>query len=443
VSKDSRLSVTDLEKAARAIFFETLKAVDLTAAIHRRVRLEGERLWLDEQSYDLSRYAEVILIGIGKASLPMGHAIESILGSHLTRGLLVTNRRAPLSVKSEIIVAGHPVPNADSLRAGKRAVEILTSASAESLVIFLISGGGSSLFEVPLSDEITLEDLQQLNRILVECGATIEEINFVRKRFSAVKGGKLIKWTKAAEAVALLASDVNTGDLKTLASNLIFPEDGSAERFQAIQEKYDLAARSPRLFQTNWHLSSAETVPESQCITRVKAILVAENADVVKAAEVVAHKWGYAVMVDRPDDEEPYPKTAARLIATISELKRAKPAEKVCVISGGEVSCPVKGRGFGGRNQEFALYCAMQLKQARLTESIVLSCGTDGIDGRSIAVGAIAQASQSAGDEQDDLPFRPYFETSDTASWFSASGGLIVTGPTGNNLRDLRIILSH
>src|SRR5262249_185313 len=149
-------------------------------------------------------------------------------------------------LKSEIIVAGHPVPDAHSLRAGKRATDLLAACPPDALVIFLISGGGSSLFELPLSDEITLEDLQELNQILVECGSTISEINLVRKQFSAVKGGKLRKWMKAAEAVALFASDVNTGDLKTLASNPLYPETGAAEQFRAIIEKYELKDRLPR-----------------------------------------------------------------------------------------------------------------------------------------------------------------------------------------------------
>ena len=241
--------MTDLAKAARAIFFETLRAVDVSAMIRQRVRLDGDLLWFDEKVYDLSRFAEVMLIGIGKASLQMGHAVEALLGARLTRGLLVTNRRESLRLRSEIIVAGHPVPDAHSLRAGKRALEILTGCPSDSLVIFLISGGGSSLFEVPISDDISLEDLQQLNRILVECGATIEEINVVRKQFSAVKGGKLRKWINARETVAILVSDVNAGDFRTLASNPLFPEEKTVEQFQAIIDSYKLADKLPHLFQ--------------------------------------------------------------------------------------------------------------------------------------------------------------------------------------------------
>src|SRR5438046_1516810 len=146
--------MTDLEKAACAIFFETLRAVDLSTMIRQRIRLEGDLLLFDEKVYDLAHFAEVILLGIGKASLQMGHAVETLLGARLTRGLLVTNRRESLHLKSKIIVAGHPVPDAHSLRAGKRALELLANCQPDSLVIFLISGGGSSLFEVPLSDDI-------------------------------------------------------------------------------------------------------------------------------------------------------------------------------------------------------------------------------------------------------------------------------------------------
>ncbi|MEN3333827.1 MAG: glycerate 2-kinase [Blastocatellia bacterium] len=435
--------MTDLEKAARSIFFETLRAVDISAMIRRRVRLDGDLLWFDEKLYDLSRFTEVILLGIGKASLQMGYAIESLLGTRLTRGLLVTNRREPLRLRSEIIVAGHPVPDAHSLRAGKRALEILANSQPDSLVIFLISGGGSSLFEVPLSDDITLEDLQQLNRILVECGATIEEINVVRKQFSGVKGGKLRKWINARETIALLVSDVNAGDFKTLASNPLFPEEKTVEQFQAIVEGYKLADKLPHLFQRFQSRSHpADPKFDESRETRIETILLAENADVVNAAGGIARNLGYVVWVDRADNEEPYEKTASRLISTVAELKRVNPDHKVCVVSGGEVSCPVKGQGFGGRNQEFVLHCAMRLKEALLADSLVLSCGTDGIDGRSVAVGAIAHASQTESCQMADSELRHYFQASDTTSWFNESGGMLVTGPTGNNLRDLRVILS-
>ncbi|HJQ26627.1 MAG TPA: DUF4147 domain-containing protein [Blastocatellia bacterium] len=436
--------MTDLEQVARTIFFETLKAVDLPAVIRRRVRRDGERLWVDEKVYDLSRFDEVILIGIGKASLQMGQAIESLLGERLSRGLLVSNRRAPLSLKSEVIIAGHPVPNAESLRAGKRAIELLSGCTPNTLVLFLISGGGSSLFEVPISDEITLEDLRQLNRILVECGATIEEVNVVRKRFSAIKGGKLRKIMKSQAAVALLVSDVNTGDFKTLASNPLFPEAESEERFQGIIEKYKLAERLPRLFQLFQALHrKALRESNERPDPHIAPILLAENTDVVKTAERIALESGYYVQVDQIDDEAPIEQAAARFVALVKELKRQHPGEKVCVISGGEVSCPVRGDGFGGRNQELALLCAMKLQEALIGGSLVLSCGTDGIDGRSFAVGALAHAGQPTNERLTLARLPVYLAASDSSSWFNEAGGLLVSGPTGNNLRDLRIILTN
>jgi glycerate 2-kinase len=435
--------MNDLEKIARAIFFETLKSVDLQAIIRQRVRLDGDLLSVDEKVYDLSQVDEVILIGIGKASLRMGYAMEAILGERLTRGLLVTNRREPLRLRSEIIVAGHPVPDAQSLRAGKRAIEILYHGQPDSLVIFLISGGGSALFESPISDEITLEHLQQLNQILVECGATIEEINIIRKQFSAVKGGRLRKWMKAKTAVALLVSDVNAGDLKSLASNPVHPEEKTDEQFQAIINKYKLTDKLPSLFRylsTRHHPVASESDEGKEPI--IQTLLLAENADVVSAAASLAGSLGYMVWVDRSDNEDRYEKTATRLISAVAELKRANPEQKICVISGGEVSCPAKGQGFGGRNQEFVLHCAMRLKQASLGDLLVLSCGTDGIDGRSVADGAYAHIRASGSDLSEEERLTAYFQRSDTATWFNELGGMLVTGPTGNNLRDLRFILS-
>jgi glycerate-2-kinase len=286
--------------------------------------------------------------------------------------------------------------------------------------------------------------LQELNRILVECGATIEEINLIRKQFSAVKGGKLRRWMKSSKAIALFALDVNAGDLKTLASNPLFPEAEAGDRVQAIIKRYELADHLPRLFQ----LLRASFLPASLEIdenieSSLDAFLLAENAEVINAAGRAAHRLGFSVWLDRSDNEAAYQETAARLISVVADMKKANPGRAVCVVSGGEVACPVKGRGFGGRNQEFVLYCAMKLREASLGEAVVLSCGTDGIDGRSIAVGAIARASQPAIAKLVDLRLHDYFQASDTTSWFNEFGGLLVTGPTGNNLRDLRLILSH
>lgn len=435
--------MSDLEHDARAIYFETLKAVDLPLLISQRVSVDKNHLLIDDKSYDLSQFGELILIGIGKASLQMGQALENILGSRLTRGLLVTNRREPLTLKSEVIVAGHPVPNAESLRAGNRAIDILANCSPDALVIFLISGGGSSLFEVPISDEITLEDLQELNRILVECGATIAEMNIVRKQYSAVKGGKLRKWMKAGRSVALFASDVNAGDLDTLASNPLFPETGAIEQFQTVIKRYALADRLPLCFRRPLLLSpSADPSSAERIDTSIESFLLAENTDVVNMAGHVARQLGFTVWCDRADNEAPYQETAARLITKVAEMKKANSNNKVCLISGGEVSCPVNGQGFGGRNQEFALYCAMKLAEVWSGESVVLSCGTDGVDGRSIAAGAIVRSTQLASGLLNESHLRDYFQANDTTSWFNESGGLIVTGPTGNNLRDLRLILT-
>ncbi|HKP12812.1 MAG TPA: DUF4147 domain-containing protein [Blastocatellia bacterium] len=433
--------MSDLEKAARTIFFETLRAVDLPALIGRRVRRDGNLLLIDDRRYDLSRFAGVILIGIGKASLQMGYAIESLLGDRLTSGLLVTNRREPLPLQSEVIVAGHPLPDSNSLRAGKRAIEILSGCRPEFLVIFLISGGGSSLFESLISDELTLEDLRELNQVLVECGATIEEINIIRKQFSAVKGGKLRRYMKAGEAVAFLASDVNAGDFKTLASNPLFPEGPMLGQFDRIVERYGLIDKLPQMFKDFHSFIQPSTLqPVHQRTAIIETFLLAENTDVIAAAGRVAGELGYTVQLDLANQEESYEMTTARLVAMTGKLKNANPGRKVCVVSGGEVSCPVKGRGFGGRNQEFALHCALTLQGAMLPDSLVLSCGTDGIDGRSIAVGAIASANLE-GVHLDATKTRRYFQSSDATSWFNDYGGLLVTGPTGNNLRDLRIIL--
>ncbi len=435
----------DLEEEAKSIFLQMLNRVDPAGLIKERFVVEGDTLFIDEAPVRLLDYAEVILIGFGKASASMGVVVEERLKDWITRGLLVTNRRPQVEIKSEIIVAGHPLPDSNSLMAGRKIIDTLQACDEQSLIIFLISGGGSALIESPLFDEITLEDIKELNRILISCGASIQEINAVRKHLSKIKGGRLGFLTKNSKCIALYISDVNNGDMKSIASNPLLPEDLTLEEFYQVIEKYSLLEKLP---------ASIGRLARNKLIPRLpkwfvedehthRNMVLAENKDALRVIAEIADRLGYEVKVNLNIVEGDYRKAAEELIRELSDLRQLHSGRSVCLISGGEVSCPVVGRGAGGRNQEFVLYTASRMASSGLENSVVLSCGTDGIDGNSFATGAVLSVEGVKLAGKRNVGLDSYFQTSDSQAFFLEFGGLVVTGPTGSNVRDIRIMLAR
>jgi glycerate 2-kinase len=434
----------DLEEEAKSIFLEMLNRVDPAATIEEKFVIKGDVLSINGEPIRLSDYAEIVLIGFGKASATMGVVVEEKLGGRITKGLLVTNRRPEVKVKSEVIVAGHPLPDSNSLMAGRRIIDILQSCGEQSLIILLISGGGSALVESPLFDEITLEDIKELNRILISCGASIQEINTVRKHLSKIKGGRLGFLTKDSKCVALYISDVNSGDMQSIASNPLLPDDLTLEEFHQVIAKYELLEKLPA--------SIAEAI-QKQRIPRLPKwstkderghinLVLVENKDALRVAAQIADRLGYEVKIDMNVVEGDYRKIAEELIRELSGLHKSHAGKAVCLISGGEVSCPVLGQGIGGRNQEFVLYAASRMAASGMADSVVLSCGTDGIDGNSLATGAVLSAGGVRLASERKLDLNSYFQNSDSHAFFEEFGGLVVTGFTGSNVRDVRIMLA-
>jgi glycerate-2-kinase len=434
----------DLKEEAKAIFLDALKSIQLDSIIKVRLWLEGDRLFVDGTPINLRDYREVVLIGLGKATLTIARELEAILGDRLSRGILVSNHEQQSPTKSEVVVAGHPLPDENSLKAGERVIRMIQSCRSDSLIIFAISGGGSSLIELPLASTVTLEDLRELNRVLISCGATIREINIVRKHLSQVKGGRLGFLARNCPSLSLFVSDVNPGDFRSIASNPLLPDDATLEEFAEILNRYRLIDRLP-VSVTN--LISAGAIPalpgEWQGKTSIGLnILLLENADAVSAATRAAEARGFRVFVHRIHSEGEYKTAADELIEDLFALRQSGFSERICLLSGGEFSSAVTGGGFGGRNQEFVLYCAARLAARGLSDGIaVLSCGTDGIDGNSSAVGAVADAGMISRGGEAGLDASSFIAENNSTSFFFEAGGLIVTGPTGNNVRDLRILL--
>ena len=435
----------DLKQEAKRIYLKTVTRLNLETVIKEKLKVVDETLTIDGQEVRLSDYREVVLVGFGKASIRMGAVLEGILKRHVKRGLLVTNRRSSIRVNSQVIVAGHPLPDANSFKAGQEVLEIVRSCEGDSLIIFLISGGGSSLIEVPLLDQVTPEDFKDFNRVLINCGATIGEINVLRKHLSLIKGGRLGFQARGCKSIALYLSDVNAGDLRSIASNPLLPDEVTLEEFFRLIDKYKLIDRLPA------SISSAvkeERIPEVP--TRWDAegqtalcVLLLENKDAIETAATIASDEGYVVEIDYSQSEGDYRQIADDLIERLLNLRRDNTQTRLCLISGGEVSCPVYGNGLGGRNQEFVLYSAAQLAISGFEATVVLSCGTDGIDGNSFATGAVADPQMIWNAERRGLDVTQFLETNDTHSFFQEMGGMVVTGSTENNVRDIRILLAR
>jgi glycerate-2-kinase len=440
-----------MKDVARAIFMQTLERIDVHAVVRARATVQGERLVLCDEVFDLSLYSRIYVIAFGKAAFAMASAFQELLGPRITAGIVVTNAFPPQEEPREatpfvLIEGGHPVPNRGSLEGAERILDCLRAADDRTLVIFLVSGGGSALVEKPIEDSITLDDLQQLNRTLVTVGATIAEINAVRKHLSAIKGGRLAALAHPARQVTLYISDVNPGDLSSIASNPTGPDETTLEDVYRVIERYDLLPRLPeRIARLIRERRLPETPkPGDPIFSRSSYHLLMDNRTALHAAADIATSLGFRVSVDPEPYERYYRDVADHLLSQLVAMREAHVGEPVCLIAGGEVSCPVRGSGIGGRNQEFVLYAALQLPElAAGGEIVVLSAGTDGIDGTSPAAGAVADAHTVARARALGLDPERFLQENDSYTFFHHLGDVVITGPTGNNVRDLRILLAR
>lgn len=438
---------------ARDIFTSALKSASIESAFARNVHCERRLLRIGEDLHDLDSYSRVFVVSIGKAAHTMAAALEAQVGSSL-EGIVAASVEPASHVQVRgfrYFRGGHPTPTAESIQAGAAILKSLASLDSSSLVIFMISGGGSSIVETPVDEEISLDDLAATYRALVHSGAPIAEINAIRKHISAVKGGRLALAAYPAQQVSILVSDVPDSTPDALASGPTMPDSTTISDCESIAAKYKLVEQFPEsvagLFGQSVRQHALEETPKSDdpAFIRARWWTVLSNKVALDEAAAAAVRAGFAVEVDNSCDDWPYEKASTYLVNRLREL-RSK-VSRVCLLSGGEVTVAVRNGGVGGRNQQFALACAEQIAGEDIT---VLSAGTDGIDGNSSAAGAVADgstisrigdmarnASGPAGSAKQALA------NFDAYPLLHALGDTVVTGPTGNNLRDLRILLAY
>jgi glycerate 2-kinase len=437
--RDSRF--LQMRETARQIFLGALAEASIGKAFARQLHSERGVLRVCEDLYHLSAYARVFVVSLGKAGHTMVEALAEQVGAFSLEGIVATSVEPAAQVRGfRYFHGGHPTPNAESIRAASAMLKDLRAQTASSLVIFLLSGGGSSIVEKPIDDEIELDDLIATYRALVHSGAPIAEINAVRKHLSAVKGGRLAQAAFPAQQVSLLVSDVPDSMPDALASGPTMADSTSVEDCYRIAEKYELLKQFPPSTRELFERHALEETPKSDdpAFVRARWWTVLSNQSAVEEAGVAAERAGFIVHVDNSCDDWDYQKAADYLLGRVRELR--KQFSPVCLISGGEVTVKVTNGGVGGRNQQFALACAEKIAGENIT---VLSAGTDGVDGNSPAAGAVGDGLTVERARQRGLDPRAALDAFDAYPFFRAMGDAIETGPTGNNLRDLRILLAY
>src|SRR5581483_1818572 len=357
----------EMRDVVRSIFLQTLEQASISKGFRRHVNCERGVLRLREDLYDLQSYSRVLVISLGKAGHTMVEAMSEEVGASL-QGIVASSVQPNFQIPGfRYFHGGHPTPNAESMQAATAILRAVEAQPASALVLFLISGGGSSIVEKPIDEEISLDDLVATYRVLVHSGAPIAEINAVRKHVSAVKGGRLAQAAFPAQQVSLLVSDVPDSTPDALASGPTTPDSTSVEDCYRIAEKYDMLKQFPHSTRELFERHALEETPKSDdpIFHRSRWWTILSNQSAIEEASVAAERAGFIVHVDNSCDDWDYEKAADYLLTKVRELR--KQFSPVCLVSGGEVTVKVTDGGVGGRNQQFALACAEKFAGENIT----------------------------------------------------------------------------
>jgi hydroxypyruvate reductase len=436
--------MADLKQLARRIFHETLSAIDIPAAMQRKLRCSGTLLHCNNTPVELKDFSKIYVVAFGKAAHAMVEGLALVLRPEIPlEGVISAPTEPQNAVRGmRYFVAGHPVPNAGSWKAAEAILALLSRCDDRSLVFFLLSGGGSSLVELPLDPAQTLEDVQALHRALVTCGAPIDAINAVRKHLSAVKGGRLAEAAGRATKVTLGVTDVPAGRESALGSGPTLPDPTTISDMERIIKEYSLRDKFS-VAQLRW--LDGGKMPETPkagdpAFAKAHFSLLLGMDDLFHPAHHAAEAEGCVTACDNTTDDWPVEKAAENLLGQLEDLRNSHPGRRVALIADGEVSSPVTGNGIGGRNAAFVLTCVEKIAGENVA---VFSAGTDGIDGDSPAAGAVADGETLARARAAGLDPQDALRRSDSHTFFARLGDAILTGPTGNNLRDLRILIAE
>lgn len=439
-------TVARMRADAASIFGSAVAAVDAQECVKRFVKLQGRALRIGGVDYNLESFERVLVVGTGKASPRMGVALEEELGDRISDGVINTKyaHAEPLR-RIRTVECGHPVPDEAGVEGTREILAALEGADDRTLVICLISGGGSALMPAP-SEGITLQEKQDTTRLLLECGANIVELNAVRKHLSRVKGGGLARTAFPATIVSLMLSDVIGDPMDVIASGPTVPDTSTFKTCMEIFQKYEVSNRLPEAVRARFEAGVAGEIPETPkpgdaVLERCHNVIVGSNGLAVAAAADCARDLGYNTLVlsTRLEGEA---REVAHVYSAIGKeilMSGVPVAAPACVIAGGETTVTVRGSGKGGRNQELVLAGAMHLSGWEGT--VLFSGGTDGTDGPTDAAGAIADAETIKRAESAGLSAIESLKNNGSYHFFKPLGDLVMTGPTGTNVADVAFVM--
>jgi len=478
----SDATMESLHIRATEIFTGAVAACSIDSAFDRRLRFEGQmlhRLVPDGSGpthINLASYKRIFVIALGKAAGPMlDTLLDRMKRRQGLRGICCSNQLPTCrNWRFRYFEGGHPVPNEDSFAAARAALALLRKAKKDTLIFFLISGGGSSIFDLPLDAEITLEETVAFHQLLIASGAPINEMNTLRKHFSAVKGGRLAMAAPDAAKISLLVPDVPLRSLDALASGPTSPDHSTIADVRELLAKYDLNRKLPASIRSffdredlpespgskSWRPPFFPRLgkPEAAPVRRVTSAasmsgedpafrdsvfeILLSSHDLVENARALAQKAGYFTAVDNSCDDWDYADAARYLMQLFDTLRATH--KRLCLISVGEVTVTMdRTPGAGGRNQQFVMACALELEKYQGERLTVFSAGSDGIDGNTRNAGAIADPTTVARAHAFGFHLKASLAAFDACPMFTALGDAVVTGPTGQNLRDLRLLIAE
>ena len=466
---------TEARELCLRLFLQTLDSLRVAPRLRSRMSVRDGVLRIGAQSFPLSRIQTIRMVAFGKAAAEMAETVAEILagaGTNL-RGVVVgpspalgqplpagprhaPSRRAGTGAggmfhrgsdftngEFQYFRAGHPYPDEQSFQAADAVLELLKNCTARDLILFLISGGGSALLEKPFDSSISLDDMRRLHQVLVTCGAGIQEINTLRKHFSAVKGGRLAQRASPAAQVTLYVSDVPDHLPSAVASGPTMPDESTVEDCRRIAAQYGLLEKLPGSIRARLESGQLPETPKpgDACFAQSRYDCLLSNRDGIEKLLELARARGIRAEADTRCDDWQFERAANYLLRRVETLRQQSPGKPVLLVSGGELSSPVApgAKGLGGRNQAFVLYCVPKIAGQPM---IMFSAGTDGIDGNSPAAGAIADGQSAERAAAIDMIPEEFLSRNDSYSFFERLNDAIMTGPTGTNVRDLRLLLA-
>ena len=441
----------DLAKIAEKMYKRALSEVAPEVLVKKNVCIRGEKLFIQGRRFDLSFYEKIFILSIGKAAPSMAKSVVGILGNRVSEGIVLCPPEESFSIHKNMMClpAPHPLPDERSVAASKKILAISEVAEEKDLVLVLISGGGSAQICFP-AQGISLEEKRFITEQLLKAGASITELNIVRKHLSRIKGGRLAEVCFPATTINLVISDVIGNDLENIASGPTYWDSSTYGDAKEILAKYNLWSQAPasvkKIIKRGIEGRASETLKkDNRVFKNVSSFIIGDNLVALQAAKERAQSLGFKTFILTSSDHGEAREVAKYYVSFLMSLSHSKKISTnlLCLLAGGELTVTVKGKGRGGRNTEFALAALLEARNlaTQTKDWLIMSLGSDGMDGSTDAAGAWIGPVTLERARKLDLNPKNYLENNDSYNFFKSTGGLIVTGRTQTNVMDLRFFL--